>query len=83
MGDLDKQLAAVCLGSLALSEGLSIDNRDCASPSGKASSLESTRVRAGSYHLSADRVPSRYDSRRVANQIGKKLARAEKKRQGD
>ena len=63
LGDLEKQLAAIRLGSPALSEGSSIDNRDYASPSGKASSLESTRVRAGSYHLlSADGVLSRYDS---------------------
>ena len=60
--DLDKQLAAVRLGSLALSEGSLINNQDVASPSGKASLLESTRVRAGSYHLSADGVLSRYDS---------------------
>ena len=84
VGNLDKHLAAVCLGSPASSEGSSINNRDCASPSGKASSLESTRVRAGSYHLSADGVPSRYDSQRVASQIRKKkLARADKKRRGD
>ena len=84
VGDLDKQLAAVRLGSPASSEGSSIDNRDCASSSGKASSLESTRMRAGSYHLSADGVLSRYDSRRVASQIGKKkLARADKKHRGD
>ena len=84
VGDLEKQLAAIRLGSPASSEGSSIDNRDYASPSGKALSLESARVRAGSYHLSADGVSSRYNSRRAANQIGKKkLARAEKKRRGD
>ena len=84
VGDLEKQLAAVCLGSPASSEGLSIDAQDFASPSGKASSLESARVRAGSYHLGADAVSTRYDSRRAANQISKKkLARAEKKRRGE
>ena len=62
VGDLDKQLAAVRLGSPASSEGSSIDNCDYASPSGKASSLESARVRAGSYHLGADVVLTRYDS---------------------
>ena len=62
VGDLEKQLAAVRLGSPASSEGSSIDNRDYASPSGKASSLESARVRAGSYHLGADAVSTRYDS---------------------
>ena len=59
---LEKQLAAIRLGSPASSEGLSIDNRDYASPSGKASLLESARVRAGSYHLGADVVSTRYDS---------------------
>ena len=84
VGELEKRLAAVRLGSPASSEGSSINARDFASPSGKASLLESARVRAGSYHLGADAVSTRYDSRRAANQIGKKkLARAEKKRRGD
>ena len=84
VGELEKRLAAVRLGSPASSEGSSIDVRDFASPSGKASSLESTRVRANSYHLGADAVSTRYDSRRAANQISKKnLARAEKKRRGE
>ena len=84
VNDLEKQLAAVRLGSPASSEGSSIDARDFASPSGKASSLESARVRAGSYHLGADAVSTRYDSQRAANQIGKrKLARVEKKCRGE
>ena len=84
VGELEKRFAAVRLGSPASSEGLSIDVRDFASPSGKASSLESTRVRANSYHLGADAVLTRYDSRRTANQISKKkLGRAEKKRCGE
>ena len=84
VGDLEKRLAAVRLGSPASSEGSSIDARDFASPSGKASSLESARVRANSYHLGADAVSTRYDDRRTANRISKKkLTRAEKKRRGE
>ena len=84
MGELEKRFAAVRLGSPASSEGSSIDVRDFASPSGKASSLESARVRADSYHLSADTVSTRHDDRRTANRISKKkLARAEKKRRGE
>ena len=84
VGELEKRLAAVRLGSPASSEGSSIDVRDFASPSGKASSLESARVRADSYHLGADAVSTRYDDRRTANRISKKkLARAEKKRRGE
>ena len=84
MGELEKRLAAVRLGSPASSEGSSIDIRDFTSPSGKASSLESARVRASSYHLGADAVSTRYNNRRTANRISKKkLVRAEKKRRGD
>ena len=84
VGELEKRFAAVRLGSPASSEGSSINVRDFASPSGKASSLESARVRADSYHLSADAVSTRYDDRRTANRISKKkLARAEKKRRGE
>ena len=80
VGELEKRFAAVRLGSPASSEGSSIDVRDFASPSGKASSLESARARADSYHLSTDTV----STRRTANRIGKKkLARAEKKRRGE
>ena len=81
VGEFEKRFAAVRLSSPASSEGSSIDVRDFASPSGKASLLESARVRADSYHLGADAVSTRYDDRRTANRISKKkLARAEKKR---
>ena len=61
VGNLGRQLAALRLDSPASSDRSSLDARDFVSPSGKASSLESARARADSYHLGADVVLSRHD----------------------
>ena len=75
-----RKFALLTLQSSASSS--SLDFGDCgefASPSSKASSEDSTRARAGSYHLTADEVTSAHNLRRLLDfKQGKKLAKADK-----
>ena len=83
VNSLEKRFALLSLQLSALSDRLSLDFGDFgefASPSSKASSEDSTRARAGSYHLSADAVTSAHDLRCLLDsRQGKKLAKADKK----
>ena len=83
LGGLEKRFAALLLDSLALSDRSSLDFCGFMSPLSKASSEESARALVGSYHLSANVVPSVYNIRRVSDSIQKKKhAKAAKRRRG-
>ena len=84
VNSLEKRFALLSLQLLASLDRSSLDFGDFgefASPSSKASSEDSTRARAGSYHLSADPVTLAHNLRHLSDsRQGKKLSKVNKKR---